>query len=214
MSRLTTISYSTCQYVATHLVRLGILTTNVEHGVEYFTVCSIHDFTNWIDERRQEIDEQYEDAKKEMRLFLKMVREDSWKPNVNYFEGIEGIKAIYNDMIETGKDICAWTDISLIEKTLGVDFLNDYIKRRVKKGIQSSSILQRNEVNVAYSEREQKRESKIVDQLPINGEIRVYGAKVAVITFEQDNLVGFVLESPTVAEMFRLIFKDHWEKTS
>lgn len=166
---------------------------------------------SWIDDRKKEINDQYENAKEEMKKFLMMVDESSWKPNVSFYEGVDGIKAIYNDMVSTGEDICAWTDISLIQKTLGQKFLTDYISRRVKKGIKSSSILQQNRVNKSYSKKEQKRETKIVKDLDIEGEIRIFGPKVAVITFDKEELVGFVLESPTVAEMFRRIFQNSWK---
>ncbi len=213
ISHQTSISYSTCQYLTTNLLRLGILSLSVEAGAEFLTICSLEFFLHWIDEQKKQAEEPYSNAKKEISLFMKMVKESSWKPDMVYHEGAEGIKEIYEDMLKTNRDICAWTDISLIEKALGKTYLKSYITRRVRAGLKSFSILRKNPINILYSKKKQKRETKLVSELPIKGEIRIFGNKVAVITFNKKHPVGFVLESALIAEMSKTIFHDVWGKT-
>ncbi|MDP2691777.1 MAG: hypothetical protein Q8O95_05245 [bacterium] len=212
ISRQTAVSFSTCHYITANLARLGILEVGVQEGAEYFRICSHQDFLNWIDEKRLQMDEQYRNTQKEIQQFLVMEQESSWKPSVTYFEGVEGLRDIYQDMISTGKAIRGWTDIELIRNTIGQQYMDDFIQRRIENNIETFAIMPDNPTNREYSKKKEKRQTKLVKHFPLEGEIRIYGNKVGAISFDKKTPVGFIMEGKTMAEIYRSIFELAWNE--
>ncbi|MCF7918023.1 hypothetical protein K9L27_03440 [Candidatus Gracilibacteria bacterium] len=215
ISRQTAISLSSTQYGLNHLCSRNITRCSLRQKEDVFEICSDKEFFDWIDEQKQINQDIYEHAKQDISGFLSSMKESSWKPEVTYYEGVEGIKEIYENMLETAekadKKIYSWLDISKIQESLG-DYLFEYIKKRMEKNIVSHDIVPKNKVNVKHAEKKEKREIKFVDNLPIDGEIRIYGDKVSVITFNEKKLIGFVFQGSIITSLFRAIFENAWNR--
>lgn len=210
VSQKTAISFSATHYSLSNLEKRGILRSTSDNGDDIFEICSEKEFFEWIESQKRKNSEIYDKAQSSLSGFFTNLQESHWKPNVTYYEGIEGIKEIYEDLIETGEDIFSWLDIPKIYDALG-DFLYDYIRRRMKKGITSHDILPRNEMNEKHFQKNENREVKFVDHLPIDGEIRIYGNKVALISFHKEKPVGFVFQGAVFTQLFRAIFENAWK---
>lgn len=211
ISRQTAISYSTCEYLCNNLHRMGVLILMMEKGSQVFSLCSEHEFLAWMEDKKRKIVDEYRSSMGDMQQFFKSHREKSWKPEFLYFQGVEGIKDIYEDMLTSKTPIYGWRDIPLIQKFLGKTFLDEYIKRRADKGIQSLAIMPDNATNRKYSAQDQKRTAKFLKGFSIPGEIRVYDGKTAIISFHKNNLVGFLLTSEIIYNIFKTIFDQTWK---
>lgn len=209
ISRETTLSFDSVHYSLHALERKGIVRRGTETGMDVVEVCSDTQFLEWIERQKERNESFYDDAKNAMQLFFTHVQESSWKPNIHYFEGRQGIVDIYDDMIATGKDIRGWTDIHKIQQTIGTH-MDEFIERRIKNKILSYAIMPKNPVNLAYAEKNQLRDVKFSDNLPIAGEIRIFGDKVAVITFHNEKPVGFVFSGNVITSVFRGVFENAW----
>jgi sugar-specific transcriptional regulator TrmB len=210
ISQHTAISYSTCQYVLTNLNRLNLVSDSHSNGDQTYQICSKRDFINWIEERKQNQIEQFNNTELEMESYLETIQKASWKPDVMYYEGSDGIKEIYDDILETGKDTLAWYDGEIMYDYMK-EHSDNYVKERVKKGIKTKTIMPKSEFNKQFAIKDKKREARLVSKLPIKGEIRIYGDKVSIIIFKKGKLVGYVQQSKMIADMFRVIFKYSWE---
>ena len=213
ISKKSVINFSTVQYLLSNLVKRRIVRPSSKKE-DVFETLSGSELKEWIEEQKQKNESIYSKATSEITDFLENLEESSWRPQVLYYEGKEGIKEIYEDMINTGKDIYTWTDIDRIYQTLG-DYMYDFIEKRVKKNIAAYAIMPKNKMNLKHAEegeKGEKRESKCIDNLPINGEIRIYDNKVAVIAFHGKKPVGFVLEGHIMTKMFMAIFENAWKK--
>ena len=165
-----------------------------------------------LDEQKKLNTNVYDEAKEVLGNFLTVLQESTWKPNVMYFEGIQGVIDIYEDMIATGQEIRGWTDIQKINEALG-DYHEEFIQKRVKNKITSYAIMPKNPINDRYAEKSEMRNVKFSDYLPINGEIRIYGEKVAVITFHAEKPVGFVFSGSVMSSIFRGLFEHAWHQS-
>lgn len=212
ISRQTTISYSASHYILLKLVRKGLLyhTMDQEAEEEIFEMCSKKEFFCWIDEQKKLNEEIYENAKLDLNAFLSKIIGSSWKPQILYYEGKEGIIEIYEDILATNRDIYSWLDIARIRESLG-EYLYEYIRKRIEKGIISHDIVPRNEENLKHFKQSENRKIKFVDSLPIDGELRIFGDKVAIITFDKEKPIGLVLRGKLIARLFKTIFDSSWE---
>lgn len=212
ISKQTAISYSTIHYLMANLERKEIVKC-LHKKEEVFEICSEKDFIQWIKGQKKINQEVYDNAERDMQSFFSTVKETVWKPDILYYEGKKAIIEIYEDMLKTDKDIYCWTDIRKIHDTLGKDYINDFIKRRSKKSIKTYAIMPENDTNKKRDQKEENRESKFVTDLPINGEVRIYGNNVAVISFHKNKPVGIVLKGGIITSLFEVIFKKFWKES-
>ncbi|MBT4936586.1 winged helix-turn-helix transcriptional regulator [Candidatus Peregrinibacteria bacterium] len=212
ISKQTAISYSTIHYLMANLERKDIVKC-LHKKDEIFEICSEKDFIYWIREQKKVNQEIYNNAESDMQSFFSTVKETVWKPDILYYEGKEAVIEIYEDMLKTNEDIYCWTDIRKIHDTLGEEYIKDFIKRRSKKNIKTYAIMPENDTNKKRDQKEEKRESKFVKNLPINGEVRIYGNNVSVISFDKNKPVGIVLKGGVITSLFEIMFKKFWKES-
>ncbi|MEI7510789.1 MAG: helix-turn-helix domain-containing protein [Candidatus Peregrinibacteria bacterium] len=210
VSKKTLIAFSSAEYLLQTMVKRGLATSREVKGGDVYMACNEAELKEWLIKDRNRVNSIYDTAEEELESFLHEGTEEAWKPDVSYYEGVEGIKEIYEDMlISSNGNIYSWLDIPKIKDTLG-DYLYAYISKRQKKGIVSHDIIPENEMNLTHNEKNEKREMKFVKHLPLDGEIRIYGDKVALITFSKEKPVGFVFHGKIITELFKSIFDSQW----
>jgi len=136
------------------------------------------------------------------------------KPKIRYFEGKEGLIEAYDDALKYAGEIVAFGSED-VYKVLGRDWVEDYIKRRVKKDIRVRAILPSTE----YLEREifvrdqiQLRMCKSIkkEKYPFSIEIDIYGfQKVALISNKEQ--LAVIIESAEIYNTLKQIFELCWD---
>ena len=210
LSRETTLSFDAVHYSLHALELKKLVRRHAENGEDVIEVCSEQEFFDWIARQKERNGEVYDEASAIMQLLFTNARESSWKPDVLYFEGRQGVIDIYKDMLAQGQEIRGWTDIQKIHDTIG-EYMDEFIRERIERKITSYAIMPKNALNHAYAKKDQMRNVKFSDHLPIDGEIRIYGDKVAVITFHGENPVGFVFGGAVITSVFRAVFEHAWQ---
>lgn len=140
------------------------------------------------------------------------------KPKIRFYEGVEGIKAVYEDTLKEGKNICGWISLSEIAKNKAIgDFLKQsYVRRRAEKKIFASTIAPDSPASKEFQKRDDKeyRQTKLISKkdYPFTIEINIYGNKVALMSFKSNELMGVIIESKEIAKTMRTIHKFFWDK--
>ena len=152
--------------------------------------------------------------RRELPAILSIYNSLPKKPKVAYFEGIGGIKQLYEDtllILKKGDEILAFVT-SETPEILG-DYTIDYVRRRAAKGIRLRGIYNDSLKIRKYliQNKEQLRESKIVriKEFPLKNEINIYANKVIIITYRPEPF-GVMIESQAVADTQRAIFEMVW----
>jgi sugar-specific transcriptional regulator TrmB len=213
ISQETAIAFSSTQYCLSNLSVRNLVKV-VPAREDFFEIISERELFDWIDKAKEKNEQVYERSKEEIHNFLAIIQNKSWKPQVQYFEGREGIIEIYEDMLETAnrsdKNIYSLLDMKKIYEIFP-DYVEKYIKKRVKMGIISNDILPNETVIIKKSHKEEKRNVKFAKGLSLNGQIRIYGNKVCLITFHKEKPVGFVFEGETMTALIKPLFKKYWD---
>lgn len=217
LSRDTAIPFSMVQLALTNLNRRKLVMTHTGDEDQYEAV-SFTEFKKWLHEEKQKNARLYDDVEKDLDDFAEQVEDNSWQPTVQYFEGAEGIRDIYNDMKNTGEEIYTCTDLSQITELVGQDFMDEFVKHRVNKNIKIYGIRSKalhNKVKEKTNDKEALREIKVVPEINCQGEIKIYGNKCAFITFSENKIpVGFVIESPAIKNLVLGLYKLCWNNQS
>lgn len=133
------------------------------------------------------------------------------KPRIQYFEGITGVKEMYEDLLTSSEPICAFLGTQVIAPELKKYLFEEFLPRRVASGIKAKVILSGHEDNKKYAELDKKnlKQSKIVDSelFDIESEINLYGPnKVAIALFSGDEMSAFIIHSTKLYKSLMSIF--------
>lgn len=132
----------------------------------------------------------------------------SEQPGVRFFQGKEGIRQIFEDMLRTRQDI------HLLRSPADVRFFDEqfferFRKKRAQLDIttyaltpQVASAIHNEEVDKLNKF---KRTWLSSEDYTANVEWDIYGDKVALISYGQE-AIGMIIESPQIAESFRQMF--------
>lgn len=145
---------------------------------------------------------------------LKRLRGDAIHPRIRYFEGLDGIKAIYEDTLSSKTEILNYANSKEIRDHWPA-YDAEYVAKRVKKKIWLRGIAPLDEHGkwVKEHDKENHREIRLVPsgEFTFTNEINIYDNKVAIISYKDVPLIGMVIESSEIANTQRDIFKMAWE---
>ena len=133
----------------------------------------------------------------------------SERPSIRYFQGQAGLRQIFGDMLQTGRDIYLLRspeDVAFYDEA----FFADFRKKRSLLGIKTYALT----VDVSSAVHDPKVDFKnkfIRTWLPAGAytgsvEWNIYGNKVALLSYGKE-AIGIIIESPQIAESFRQVFQ-------
>lgn len=213
------VNRATTYVIIESLIDMGMMST-YDEGKKTFYVA----------ERPQRLVEHFsqkeEDIKKKIGKLKGIIPEldllyndYSDKPRIRYFEGVDGLRAVYddfadslaeNDEIYTFLPYDDFQGSALQSKWKGVR--EKRVAKKIKaKVIYTSKKGRRIEYEVAGKRRKQEHYYVPFEKYPFKGGMNIYGNKVFMIDY-QGKLGGVVIENKTLADMLKNIFKIIWDK--
>ena len=138
------------------------------------------------------------------------------KPNVQFFEGKDGVKKVMEDSLYSTEEILSYADITSIQKYIP-EINKWYVEQREKKGIKKRGILldtpeARKILSSYYKNITDSRLIKIISS-PFESVMQIYDGKVSYITLSNRQLIGIIVEDQAVYEMHKALFNFTWEKS-
>lgn len=147
------------------------------------------------------------------------------KPKVTYYEGVDGVLAIYRDQISGVKpyEMVAFANANELKRFLPVEFFVNYVKTKAEIGITTRGLIpdtpeDRKFNTLVYRDIDKKYwpAMKFIpqDKFPLTGEITIYGDnKVSIVNFQKDQMTGIIIEDAAIHGMLRTVFELSWNST-
>ncbi len=137
------------------------------------------------------------------------------KPKVRYFEGVEGVKEVYRDVLRfPDQKMQSWVPENIISE-LDKSFFEDYFTpERLKKKIWAEVIASDLPMIRHYHafDTVSLRKMKLIDanRFPFSVEVCLYGRNHIGIMSYKDQM-GLIIESDSIARTLKSIFDLQWE---
>lgn len=162
------------------------------------------------EDKRQQVIKTEEHIKQALPQMLSYFYSFTEKPGIRLLQGVDGLKEIYKDTLRTRKDIYFLRTPSEVQ-VLGHDYFTQYKKKRVELGITTYAYTT-NTAEARHHKAADDKKNKMIRTLlkpkdydaPV--EVNVYGDKVAFLSYGEE-LMGIIIQSPTIAESMRQVFK-------
>lgn len=196
------------------LMKRGLVTSFEKNIKTLFRAEDPEHLNQVLEKEKEEQKEKWEALEKILPNLGNLFLSASERPRVRFFEGIEGLKTIQDEILKTKeKLIKAVTNTDDVLK-LFPQHTKNYIPKRVQKGIRSKIIYTSLEGDfLKKTDKEMLRESKFIEpsKMPFSGDILTYGKHV-VISVVSKRPFGIIIESEDIANSFGAIFDLLWEK--
>ncbi len=193
--------------VINSLMKDGLVHKSIKGKTSYYSPA---DPLSLIDRQRERI----ERIHKAMPLLQNLYNAPKSKPFIQYFEGKEGIREMYEDSLKSlkkGDEIIGYVGEGITQHL--PEYTEDYVKRRIEKGIKFRGIYKAVQEIIPYivKNEEQLREGRLLSEedFPIDVEVNIYGNKVAVATYGTE-MFGMLIESYEYAKFQKLVFELAW----
>lgn len=194
----------------------GIVQEFIRNGVKQFVCRSPSTLLSLLANREEELSVQKQKILQAVPELEKLRNPLIVQPKVRFYQGIEGLKEVYNDTIRIPKQpifaVCdfehAFPEIQSKELH---NWMWKYTDRRALHGIWYIGIINKSkDSDLAFRQRrKQKRKMKMLKSIYLPVEINVYGDKVAILS-TKDDMVGVIIEDKPIAEMLRNFHKAVW----
>ncbi len=138
----------------------------------------------------------------------------SAKPRVQFFEGAEGIKLVYNDMLKEGKSFDGYGDFEFSVKMMGDYFRDHFVPERIRRGMLWRGILRDSTAAREWGKRDNKdlREARFLPGGDITTEINIYGNKVALVSFRSIVPFAVLIEDADIAHTQHVAWQGLWDR--
>ncbi|AKM82231.1 TPA: hypothetical protein DD449_03945 [Candidatus Berkelbacteria bacterium] len=176
------------------------LVSEIYEGKKHFYIAEspkvLMDFINQQKERISEIIPELETIEKEALE----------RPKIKFYEGKNGIKNLYDELIMPNQEILAfaWPD-KLLDK---IDFHNEFVKTRLKHNMPVRAIYPDN--RAARLRNTGLKESKYSKKLPaFDATMLISGNKV--VLFSMKNwITGVLIDNKEIADCLKALFDGYW----
>lgn len=148
------------------------------------------------------------------------------KPQVRFFEGVEGVRSIYEDHVSENEkyEMLAFSNTAEVVKFLSPKFLKEYIKRKEKIGITTRGITPDKNIDKKYGQLAYKNINKKIwpvlrhikqEVFSFKIELTIYGDnKTSLLKLDKNQPVGVIIEDKIFHDTMRMIFELAWKGTT
>lgn len=201
-----------CYKILEELVAKGLVSTFIKNKVKHFAVES----PEILVYKQQQ---KWEKAQKLLPELLSITNALAYKPKIQYYEGLEGMKNIFEETLNAAGELVGYTNLESLPKVIPEDFLRMYAAKKIARGIKTRMLSPHTSAALQYLSTyyPQGFDLSLVEilfvhpgQFPFEYEITIYGNKVAILSLNPDERMGLIIESPVYARTQRAIFQLAW----
>lgn len=221
MNRVTT--YVICK----KLIERGVANVVTRNNIQYFTVEKPEALVRYAEHQQKEWVRRRKAVEASLGDFSHYLRDVSALPKVRFYEGLEGVKRVYEDTLAPGGHsagrgasgrggmIRAFLTVDTIPEELREFFVHHYMPELLKRKIVSHIVMPESDKARQYSKRDKRYNRKTVfvkpGEFPFETEVAIYGKdRVAFISFREGDLTAVIIENQaihhTLAAVFELLF--------
>lgn len=224
LAKATKINRTTAYGILKELANKGLVSSSQTEGANRFQSIAPEMLPAYV-RRRKEALAGYEKELVDAVPLINILRArgDS-VPRVQYFEGKDGVMAVYDDHIQTPApyEMLGFADIEEISKFLPLSYFTKYCAEKERLGITTRGIFADNRTARRYEtdiygkvNPETKPAVRYIstEQFPFKGEITMYGAdKVSIIQLRGDSSTAIVIQDKSYRDMMSIIFNLSWNQ--
>lgn len=135
------------------------------------------------------------------------------KPGTIYFEGLDSLKKVYDDIIQTGETIQIFPSAYDRDDPETAAMIDSQIKRQRTAGIKTEVLLRDAIYKQFSNNRDPLFEARPTTLGALDAQIIIYGDNIALTTFHNGVVTTIITSSP-IANTFKQLFANQWNQSA
>jgi sugar-specific transcriptional regulator TrmB len=148
-------------------------------------------------------------------LLSKIKSQDTARPTVKFYEGVSGLKKMLEETLEAQGEVLLFSYVQQLADAVHPDYLEDYVKRRAKKGITTRLIFPK----CKYGDRLNKKTKEYKITIKVLPEKYHWAAgffswnnKVGFLSYTEGKRTVTIIENKDIAVFIRqVVFEIAWD---
>lgn len=209
----------TCYSVLEKLVKYNLITyASGKESKKRYSAMPPFNLMDFLKRKQKRREKQIEELEKKLPE-LKMLYKEPNRPSIKFFEGTEGLKAIYAETLKSKTEILSFGDC---EEWISPDLIywgREYNRERARKKIYERILVPNSKKTIDwynnYSTTLRYTKYRILPKEKINylfnSEINIYEDKVVIALLKKPNRMGVMVTSELFANIQKAMFEMAWE---
>lgn len=211
ISRTLKLNRVTAYVVLKRLAQKGLVRSYTKRGVQFFSALSPQELVDYADRKSGEWENTSNKISSLLPELLQLAPMSTNLPKMRFYEGVEGIKEVYNDTLKNTSEILGFLTVERIPQELKRYFVDYYTPKRKKGRIPCRLILVDCEKSRHYhkSDKQNLRKTYLLPKkcLPFEIEISIYGEdRVALISFTETDLSAVIIQSRAIHNTLKSLY--------
>jgi len=201
-----------CYHTLDKLVKKGLISKVMKNKIQSYSVESPRILVHQAEERLHQ-------AQELLPQLLSMTNSLAYKPKIQYYEGAEGIKNIFEDTLEAQGELLGYTNLAELPRVLPEAYIKEYAQKKVSRKLKTRMLSPLSKKALRYTKSFYPKgyDERLVEILFINPkaflfeyEINIYDDRVSLVSLNPKEVMGLIIESPVYAKTQRAIFNLAW----
>ncbi len=203
---------SVYQYINS-LLQKGLVFKTTDRKRVLYSAIDPQKITGVLEKEKGEIEKRIKNVEKIIPELKSLYSITSNRPKVSYYESKEGIREVYEEILNTHKNVCSYFSPENFFKLFSYEENEKLLMLLYNSGGQLRNLMEKSEE--AKKRLQIKKYGKFVKNklLPVeirhNTDMLICGNKIALISFR--NLIGVIIEDEALADLQRDLFRYIWK---
>lgn len=214
----TGIAKNSCRYICEQLLEKKLISLKKRGNMFIYKADPPEKMMFLLEEEERKIQDKKEGFNRILGDLINLSNPENTLPKIRFYNGYDGIKDSYRDMISEckGKEMMA---IFSVVENVGVElqefFLKEYVPSRVEKEIFMKNICLDSPKGIKYKQNDKRdlRETKVVSSklFPvINTEINLYDNSMHYMSFDTKDSFAMIVQDTYITSMLKAVFTIIW----
>lgn len=197
------------------LIKKGLVTVVNRDKSVYYSAESPSQIVKFLERKEDELQQLKDQTLKIIPEIEKMVSPYARKPKIKIFEGAEGIKQVFMDMMDLDDEILGYASLSREQDEPFDDFWKDYFRKVVFYDKKIKLFVSDSEEAKIFKDRDkdENRSTVLVPQKQffIKTEKHIVGDTIANISLHPDCLMAVVIKDKQIVGSEKAMFNFTWQ---
>jgi sugar-specific transcriptional regulator TrmB len=177
-------------------------------------------YKRWSAEKPEKLLSVLQEKQNTLRSIVPLLQphhKESKKPSVKVFMGVEELKLIHEDVLETKSHIDSILPWSDWVELLGQNYIHDFISERTRHFLKIRLLLPRSSSGEELKKtdiRDLRSTRFLPDDILIEDALFLYGSKVAIISLNKNLPTGILIDDLNTYRTIKILFDMVWNQSS
>jgi sugar-specific transcriptional regulator TrmB len=194
----------------------GLIIERKEEKKKLFEILHPQELEAVLEKQRRSLQHAEEGLHAALPFLVSSWRLALHKPNVQFFEGEEGMRRVLEDSLEAHDEILQYSDPETIDRYIP-KVNKAYMRQRIQRGIKKRLLVPATVRSERFTERGPSY-AKLTEIRMLEGVTTlfetvtlIYGEKISYLTLHPQAMVGIIIEDERITKSSRALFEYLWE---